>query len=161
MTLLLLFLLFPTVSSFFGCGCPPQLPPPCFQPIQLPQFCLPQFPMCPPPSSCCGRKKRDTIGLGMVTSTRRPLISYRPINSTLTQSLCNSIPLKSLIYTNLSFQSTTPQLSIHSSVKAKFGGEWIVLCIDKSHSSSVSFVADQTTFCSSSNDKTTCYAFQV
>ncbi|KAF8370529.1 hypothetical protein PRIPAC_76958 [Pristionchus pacificus] len=88
----------------------------------------------------------------MVTSTRRPLITS--IKSTINSSLCNSIQLKSIIDANLSVNSTTPQLSIHSAIKAKFRGEWIVFCLDKSLSSRVDFVADQTSFCSSHNEKT-------
>ncbi|GMT23985.1 hypothetical protein PFISCL1PPCAC_15282, partial [Pristionchus fissidentatus] len=155
-----LFLHFQSVSSFWGCGCMPPPPPPCFQPIQLPQLCLPQIPLCPPPS-CCGRKKRETVGLGTITSTRRPIISS--LNSTITDSKCNSIPLKAIIDANLSSPSSiSPQLSIHSALKAKFRGEWIVFCIEKTSGGSKStFVADQTTFCASSNDKITCYAFQI
>ncbi|GMR47837.1 hypothetical protein PMAYCL1PPCAC_18032, partial [Pristionchus mayeri] len=87
-----------------------------------------------------------------VTSTRRPLISA--LNSTIASSLCNSIQLKSLIDANLAVPSSTPQLSIHSSIKAKFRGEWTVLCVDREFSSRLTFISDQTSFCSSSNKET-------
>uniref|UniRef100_A0AC34Q931 Ground-like domain-containing protein n=1 Tax=Panagrolaimus sp. JU765 TaxID=591449 RepID=A0AC34Q931_9BILA len=178
---LLIVAIIPMASAIFfggggggGCGCAPPPPPPCPPPPppclppppQLclpplpppPQLCLPRIqppclPQLPPlslpslPSPCgCGRKKRET-----------PAPTVRGQSGVSSDSLCNNQTIRKIILKNLNEDPALSKAAIHSEVKARLGGEYIVVCSQ----GSFSFIADTHNYCIDGSNNQTCYVFQA
>ncbi|TMS37930.1 hypothetical protein L596_004763 [Steinernema carpocapsae] len=121
------------------CGCAPALP--ALPPLQLPQF---PAPCAPPPPCGCGRKKRSA-----------PTI--RGETGVSSESLCNNQQIRKIILKNLSSDAAESKAAIHSEVKAKLGGNFVVICSQ----GPFSFVADSLNYCIDGSHNQTCYVFQA
>uniref|UniRef100_A0A1I7YKY3 Ground-like domain-containing protein n=1 Tax=Steinernema glaseri TaxID=37863 RepID=A0A1I7YKY3_9BILA len=121
------------------CGCAPALP-------QLPPLQLPRFPApCGVPAPCgCGRKKRAAP-------------TVRGASGVSGQSLCNNQQIRKIILKNLDADAAVSKAAIHAEVKAKLGGNFVVLCSQ----GAFSFVADSHNYCVDGSDSQTCYVFQA
>uniref|UniRef100_A0A915DXH0 Ground-like domain-containing protein n=1 Tax=Ditylenchus dipsaci TaxID=166011 RepID=A0A915DXH0_9BILA len=161
--------LLPLSSAFLtpgggGCGCAPPPPPPCPMPQlclpqlppppplclpSLPRPCLPQLPMISLPSPCgCGRKKRAADRAPQTISGQSGVSS---------ETLCNNPQIRRIILKNLNEDPIQSKTSIHSELKAKLGGNFIVVCSQ----GSFSFVADSPNYCIDGSKQQTCYVFQA
>ncbi|TMS37929.1 hypothetical protein L596_004762 [Steinernema carpocapsae] len=121
------------------CGCAPALP-------ALPSFQLPQLPApCAPPPSCgCGRKKRSVF-------------TVRSEADTGLDSLCNNQQIRKIIIKNLNAVASVSKAAIHAEVKAKLGGNFVVLCSN----GPFSFAADSHNYCIAGSNAETCYVFEI
>ncbi|KAK0398351.1 hypothetical protein QR680_002551 [Steinernema hermaphroditum] len=127
------------------CGCSPALPPfPALPPLQLPS--LPQLPSpCAAPAPCgCGRKKRSA-------PTIRGEIGVS------SESLCNNQQIRKIILKNMSSGAAVSKAAIHAEVKAKLGGNFVVICSQ----GPFSFIADSHNYCIDGSHTQTCYVFQA
>ncbi|KAK0398349.1 hypothetical protein QR680_002549 [Steinernema hermaphroditum] len=124
------------------CGCAPALPPlPVLPPLQLPQF---PSPCAPPPPCGCGRKKRSA-------PTIRGEIGVS------SESLCNNQQIRKIILKNMSSGAAVSKAAIHAEVKAKLGGNFVVICSQ----GPFSFIADSHNYCIDGSHTQTCYVFQA
>uniref|UniRef100_A0A914H552 Ground-like domain-containing protein n=1 Tax=Globodera rostochiensis TaxID=31243 RepID=A0A914H552_GLORO len=140
-----------------GCGCP-CMPQPCLPqiqvpPIALPSLCLPQIPLpCPPPKCgcCCGRKKRGAV--------ESKVGSTGAFNDG--QKHCNDPQIRRIILKNLVVgDPVNSKAAIHSELRAKLGGDYIVLC---SQAPSLSFAADSTShYCLEGHNALGCAVFEL
>ena len=152
-------------AIFFGggssCGCqqqvcapppPPCLPQPCLPqlpPIQIPSICLPPLPRiqlpCPPPPCCggCGRKKRST-----------PVVSRH--HEEPEANLCNNPQIRKIILTNITEDPVASKVAIHSELKAKLHGNYVVMCSSRVFS----FVADTISYCVEGTETNTCMVIE-
>ena len=155
--LLVIAAMMPFTSGFGfgggGCGCQPACPPPpppCLPQISLPRLCLPQLPplsLPSLPSPCgCGRKKREA-----------PAPVVRGDSGVSSDALCNNQTIRKIILKNLNEDPAQSKAAIHSEVKARLGGEYVVVCSQ----GSFSFIADTHNYCIDGSSKQTCYVFQV
>ncbi|RCN42025.1 ground-like domain protein [Ancylostoma caninum] len=137
--------------GFGGCGCALPPPPPlCLPPIQLPPICPPIPPpcICPPPVICnpcaCGRKKREALPpvAEIVGSDDRK---------------CNNEQLREIIVNGIKTNQREAKSLIHSEVRKKLGGNWVVVCAPEP----VSFVTQSQQYCLDGQDGTWCYAFKI
>ncbi|KAL3118499.1 hypothetical protein niasHT_000264 [Heterodera trifolii] len=137
-----------------GCGCP-CMPQPCLPqlpPIALPSLCLPQIPLpCPPPKCgcCCGRKKRGAV--------ESKVGSTGALNDG--QKHCNDPHIRRIILKNLVVGDPVgSKAAIHSELRAKLGGHYVVLC---SQAPALSFAADSIThFCLEGHNALGCAVFK-
>ncbi|KAL3079009.1 hypothetical protein niasHS_014791 [Heterodera schachtii] len=138
-----------------GCGCP-CMPQPCLPqlpPIALPSLCLPQIPLpCPPPKCgcCCGRKKRGAV--------ESKVGSTGALNDG--QKHCNDPHIRRIILKNLVVGDPVgSKAAIHSELRAKLGGHYVVLC---SQAPALSFAADSIThFCLEGHNALGCAVFKL
>ncbi|VDO90478.1 unnamed protein product [Heligmosomoides polygyrus] len=122
-----------------ACGCAPPAPAPCLPPIQMPSLC--------PPAPCtpgCGRKRRQAVRppAEIVGSDDRK---------------CNNEQLREIILNGIKKNQSQAKSEIHSEVRNKLGGNWVVVCAPEP----VSFVTQSHQYCLDGHDGTWCYAFQI
>uniref|UniRef100_A0A914C8H5 Ground-like domain-containing protein n=2 Tax=Acrobeloides nanus TaxID=290746 RepID=A0A914C8H5_9BILA len=123
------------------------IPPPCpftlpsLPPPMLPSICLPTIPSCG-----CRRNKRDT-------AARLPIIQ----GNTTKDSLCSNNAIREIILKNIKPDPTKSKAAIHSEMKSKLGGNYVVTCSNEL----VSFIADASNYCVDGNDTQTCYVFEI
>ncbi|KAE9555639.1 hypothetical protein FO519_001110 [Halicephalobus sp. NKZ332] len=101
---------------------------------------------CAPPPCGCGRKKREA-----------PAPTVRGQSGISSDSLCNNPTIRKIILKNLSEDPAVSKAAIHSEVKARLGGEYVVVCSQ----GSFSFIADTHNYCIDGSNNQTCYVFQA
>ncbi|KAI6175396.1 Ground-like domain-containing protein [Aphelenchoides bicaudatus] len=91
----------------------------------------------------CGRKKRST-----------PVVSRH--HEEPEANLCNNPQIRKIILTNITEDPVASKVAIHSELKAKLHGNYVVMCSSRVFS----FVADTISYCVEGTETNTCMVIE-